>query len=37
LVEAKALFEMAVELSRGKFHCRDLFELAEARILSLQH
>ena len=37
LVEAKALFEMAIELSRGKFHCRDLYELAEARILSLQH
>ena len=35
--EAKALFEMVIELSRGKFHCRELYELAEARILSLQH
>lgn len=36
-IEAKALFEMVIELSRGKFHCRELYELAEARIVSMQH
>lgn len=36
-VEAKALFDMAITLSRGKFHCRQLQELAEARIFSLQN
>ncbi len=36
-IEAKALFEMAIELSRGKFHCRELYELAEARISGMQH
>lgn len=35
-IEAKALFEMVIELSRGKFHYRELYELAEARILSMQ-
>lgn len=35
--EAKAIFEKLVEISRGKFHCRELFELAQARIHSLQH
>ena len=30
--EAKALFEIAIELSRGKFHCRQLQEFAEAKI-----
>jgi len=34
-VEAKALFEMAIELSRGKFHCRELQEMAEAKIKML--
>lgn len=34
-VEAKSLFEMAIELSRGKFHCRELQEMAEAKIKML--
>ena len=36
LVEAKFMFERSIELARGKFHCQELQELAEARILSLQ-
>lgn len=35
-IEAKALFEMVIELSRGKFHCRELYDLAVARVAGHQ-
>lgn len=34
-VEAKNMFEMAIESARGKFHCRELQELAETKLSSL--
>lgn len=35
--EAKAMFDMAIENARGKFHCRELQDMAEAKLSSLNH